>query len=391
MKNIIRNTLFLVCYLFLFSTSFIYASNKITVVDVLDADVIVVQYEDGTTGTVQIAGVISDKSPQAYQHTLQTLLNKNVDLVEQIRPNDLSIPSGWRYAKVRYGEDKEIYEYKTDEYSVSTTREAKRELIRWRRTYWDKRSVNINTATVDEIATVTSISTSQAKKIVEYRIDGVYTYRTLGEIGYIPDIEISTSKLIDLEKYLHVYTDINRASEKELISLFGRTSKTQRQKEQIAKDIIKNRPFSNVRHAREYMGGSYNDIKDFIYVDELLQSSAININTAYYTDLQTFLDISEDIAKGIYRHKGKYNTAKNINATAYKDIITKLSLYTNINTANKEELMLLAEDMSDSIVDKIIEYREQQRFTSDSEVRDLFYKYNLISIYNNIKDYITII
>ena len=72
------------------------------------------------------------------------------------------------------------------------------------------------------------------------------------------------------------------------------------------------------------------------------------------------------------------------------DINNKISLYTNINTASKTELLSLNNGINNLLIDNIIKYREQDNFGSLEEVEEFFKANNTSDVYDKIKSYIVI-
>ncbi len=72
------------------------------------------------------------------------------------------------------------------------------------------------------------------------------------------------------------------------------------------------------------------------------------------------------------------------------DINNKISLYTNINTASKTELLSLNNGINNKIIDNIIKYREQDNFGSLEEIEEFFKLNNASNVYDKIKSYIVV-
>ena len=126
----------------------------------------------------------------------------------------------------------------------------------------------------------------------------------------------------------------------------------------------------------------------------------ININTATRSQLEKLLKgVSSDLAKEIVRYRDK-NPFSNIQEIKFVKGFTKkiydqnkysLTVYTNINTANEFELKTL-NDMSDSYINRILDERDKEKFTSISDIISIITRdnYNKISDFISIKDYDTI-
>jgi DNA uptake protein ComE-like DNA-binding protein len=244
--------------------------------------------------------------------------------------------------------------------------------------------VNVNTASASQISAVeeSTISSNTAQKIVNYRKKG-YTYKTLMELCEISGASISESTIDKLEDNLHLYTDINNATTSELQSLFGSSY--------VSSDITKiehERPFRNVSELEDIIGSTkYDKIKDYIYVDQYVMPIRTNINLATLSQLEQ-LNISLAQANKLKDQYKQMTDAADLPFDV-ESINNKISLFTNINTATKEELESLY-NMSSTIASDIITYRNEQPFGSIDEVEAFFKEKNEKTFYNYIKDFIVV-
>ncbi len=242
--------------------------------------------------------------------------------------------------------------------------------------------VNINTASSSQIKSISGslISTSDADKIVSNRKNG-YSYKTLMELTNITSMSIET--IHKLEDNFVLYTDINNADTDELRSLFGNdyiTSEINKIKDQ--------RPFRTKERVEDIIGSTkYDKIKDFIYVGDYKDIDKININLSTEEQLKK-LDLSSN---QISRLKDKSRKMKKADDLPFsvKDIDSKISLYTNINTASEKELEAIY-NMSNILVNAIVLYRDEQPFGSLTEIEQFFKDQNQRSIYDYIKDFIVV-
>jgi DNA uptake protein ComE-like DNA-binding protein len=70
------------------------------------------------------------------------------------------------------------------------------------------------------------------------------------------------------------------------------------------------------------------------------------------------------------------------------DVNDKVTLYTNINTASRDELKSLG--FSDSVVDAIIQYVDIQPFGTKDEIRKFMTAQNAGTLYSKIGDFIVV-
>lgn len=244
--------------------------------------------------------------------------------------------------------------------------------------------VNINTASYSQIKSASSgiLSSSEAEAIVDNRKEG-YSYKTLMELCYLPSSSISVSDINRLEDNFNLYTDINEADTDELRSLFG-NGYTSSEVEKI-KD---KRPFNNISDIEDIIGSSkYNEIKDYIYVDTYREDDRVNLNLASKSQLDTLSLSSDEISR--IRNRQKEMTYPNQIPFNISDINKEVSLYTNINTATRDELETLY-DMSSSLIDDIIDYRDDQPFGSSDEIEDFFRDKSERNIYNEIYKFLVV-
>ncbi len=245
-------------------------------------------------------------------------------------------------------------------------------------------AVNINTATANQIANASNgiISTSEAKSIVEAREKG-YSYKTLGELMKLDNLELTQTEINKIEDNLHLYTDINNASTNELKSLFGSSSNAS----SLAKKIEDARPFNNISEFKKIVDlDKYGISREYIYIDEYELPKRININLASIEKLQE-LNLTSVQLNTLKRTKGSMTDFNDIKIDI-EDIDDMISLYTNINKATKSELMTLG-DMTENMAESIITYRTSQPFGSKTEIKEFFKSKNQLSFYNQIEDFIT--
>jgi len=251
--------------------------------------------------------------------------------------------------------------------------------------YIGKSVVNINTATVSQIVTASDgmISSDEAEIIVKAREKG-YSYKTLGELMELGGVELTETQINRLEDNLHLYTDINNAETSELRSLFGSKSNVAN----IINKIEQQRPFKTISEFKQIVDLDKYDIKrEYIYIDEYSSPDRININLASDEQLGE-LDLTAAELNSLKKSKGSIKDFNDIKFDV-ENIDSYISLYTDINLADKRELMTL-ENMTASLAEDIIEYRTNQPFGSKDEIKKFFTDKNQLALYNQIRDYIVV-
>lgn len=234
---------------------------------------------------------------------------------------------------------------------------------------------NINVASVSQLTTA-GVPSEAASKIIEYRTNG-YTFKTVMEIAKIPGITLSESDLNVLEDTMHVRTNVNTAKDTELNSVFG---------DGVASRIRNNRWYKSIENVYTTLGDSSSrTLKDILYVGSD-KPEYVNLNTASVAQLRDagFGDKATTI-----ENNRSIETAKDLpfDISAYN---SKAALYTNINKASKNELRSLNGGITDSIVEQIIIYTNDQPFGSMEEVRSFFSELGASSVYDSIKKYIVL-
>lgn len=244
-----------------------------------------------------------------------------------------------------------------------------------------ERTVNINTASKSQIDAISDISSAQAANIVSGRRRG-YTYKTLGELKGVAG-SFSLDKLNKVSDNLHLYTDINYCTKRELESLFGGFHTSG-----IITDIMDDRPFDSIDALKAYVSDSeFETFERFIYVDEMDIPDRINLNTAKSTQLE---DIGMTAAqrKRIKDKQGEMKKPADIpfDITEFDD---EVALYTNINTASRTELESLNAFKS-SAIDAIVSYTSSQPFGSEKELYDFLKQEEAEDDYDDVKTFIVL-
>ncbi len=342
--------------------------TEAVVVEVIDGDSIVVRSDSsGQYALVRFAGINSNGYTPAYEYLCAVITGKHVT----VRTDSNALNDGrWNYAYVDYQGSMInslmlILGYaKTDisqsklsyfNYFLTLEKDAKRQGLG----IWGEALVpgtssavmtNINTAGADMLAERFGIAKSVASNIVTYR--STNPFNDINEIRFVPlfgreDFEKNSSSMT-------VCTDVNTASEAELLSLANFTSDD-------ADSVMTYRSskgtiasLSSLNTSRTISGLAYTSNLSFMSVKPTetiaLTKNAyrININTAGYDQLLK-TGISQDMAKSIVEARGlhSYKTKTEIMYELqlpqkyFNTFEDNFSVITNINTADRDELLSL--------------------------------------------------
>lgn len=236
--------------------------------------------------------------------------------------------------------------------------------------------VNANTASYDELVSA-GMSREEAQIVVNYRKNG-YTYKTLMELGKLPGINLTEKELNYLEDNVHVFTDINNCKDSELRSIF---------RSMDVSKIREGRNYNNISDLQTkglITNDMYNDVKDILYTGTF-RSNRVNINTATAEQMQNAGFSSSEAAEII--NKRKFLTSDDLSFDL-KHNNTNAALYTNVNTASQDELKSLNNGITSDLVDRLLNYRNDQPFGSYDELEEFFNDNSASSVYNSIKEYI---
>lgn len=225
--------------------------------------------------------------------------------------------------------------------------------------------------------TYTGLSNTNAGIVTSYRTNG-YTYKTLEELLKLPGFSTTKKELHYLEDNLNIMTNLNAKNKNELSAIFS---------ENLTKVIYSTDISSSATSEtlKKLLTNSvYDKVKDYIYIGSY-STNYINLNTATQTEL-TNIGFSVSQANQIINSRPITNSSMlpfNIS-----QLNTKISLYTNINTASSEELKSLSSKMSSSIISNIKSYVKEQPFNSLDELKEYLTSIGESQLYTEIKDYI---
>lgn len=238
-------------------------------------------------------------------------------------------------------------------------------------------TVNVVTATQAQLE-MAGLTSTQAKRIIENRTD--YNIKSLYDLKDLDNMNFTDLNINYLADNLHIYTELNTATEYELRSVFGSSFDRA-----TFDDILDNRPYSSVSSLQYYIKYDYyNRLSPYLYVDRP-ETDCVNLNTATTSQLMS-AGFSQSQAASISARQGKMLSAKDIPVNVSGK---NVSLFTNINTASARELESLGY-MNSDLINQIIIYRNDQPFGSVDEIEEFFLSQGRYSVFNMIKNFIVV-
>lgn len=262
--------------------------------------------------------------------------------------------------------------------------------------------VNINTATSSQLRALSSrITSSIASNIINYR--KYNPFNTIEEIKFVSGI---TKEIYDdIYNEITVVTNINDATEDELLTLAGLTEEDV----DSLLDYRDDHKFTSLTQfytKTDVSSTKYNNNKHFIslddedYIDYVVEDKVVNINTASSSQISsaggTYISSSTADKIVSYRKNGyTYKTlmelceisSSSITQSTIDKVEDNFHLYTDINNATIYELQsLFGSSYVSSEINKI---DDERPFRSISQLKDIIgaTKYDKIKQYIYVDDY----
>lgn len=224
----------------------------------------------------------------------------------------------------------------------------------------DKKKVNVNTVDEADFTAVTGLSASDYDQLVDLRDDGDYVITALTELFRRKDLYNRANAYI-YHDHMTTLTNLNTAGEFELESLFGQTDLSGIQRQDLVEELMGLRPFTNLDSVRRFLGRDlYDEISAYCYIYESDIVERYNIHTADENDL-------DDLAEAYDGH--------------YTEV-------TNVNTASRQMLLDLNDDMTEDLVDEILNYRAKHPFRHNDDLYEIFADNDKRVLYNRIAIYL---
>ena len=254
----------------------------------------------------------------------------------------------------------------------------------------DLKKVNINTAAYWQLMSVLNISEQKAKNIVKYKnndkINDINEYSYKNKEDIIKIDSFTNDSFNHYEDNISLITNVNTASETELDSLFGEFINTKTKRDKLVKEIISLRPIKYKNYLLKEVP-ELNSISNYINVEEIERQPLVNINLASEKVLKDNLNCTTKNIKLLKKYDRKYYNYSSL-PIDLSSLDNKITLFTNINNASKEELKLLHYEINDKIANKLIETRNKQRFSSRLDLEKFFEDMNKENIFKDIKIFI---
>ena len=239
---------------------------------------------------------------------------------------------------------------------------------------------NINLASHAQLIRAGATS-AQAEAIINQR--DALTLRHLGDLSDLSS-QFSVTQINALSDNMRAFTNINTAPRSEIESLFGAnvpaTSVTR---------IINSRPFTHINQIGEYLtAANYNRVAPFIYVENRPTPNLVNINTATQGQLVS-AGFSTSDAQRIVNNR-PWQRPSQLPGWLTTSMRQNITLRTNINTANNQELFSLDNSMTLDIINRITLERTEQPFSSIAEVETFFREMGQTALFNRIRNFIIV-
>ncbi len=248
--------------------------------------------------------------------------------------------------------------------------------------YYDTNTININTATENQIRNnLEDITSTLASNIVSYRKNN--PFNSIEEIKFVDGM---TKEIYDKNiRLIHVVTNINKAKHTELASLINITSSE-------ADTIIEYRDKKGTIYLKNLVNDNilsdndYNANKNFLsendetYIYIAAPERVVNINTATSTELAR-AGLSNSNANKIIKLREEGYTFKNIGELELVDTLSiskstlqklqdNLTVKTNINTASSYELTSLFGGTYSGLTNDINTIIKNRDYKNINEIKD---------------------
>lgn len=238
-------------------------------------------------------------------------------------------------------------------------------------------TLNVNTANQSSM-NLSALGNISGNVVTNQRVNG-YTFKSLQELLFIPNIDVTEKELNFMEDNIHTMTNINEASDSELRSIFTRTGINRIRDArwinnlETIKAMLDSEVITNVNHLEDIMYTSY------------YRTSYVNLNTATIVQMIEAGVPKADAQAIAVAVPIRKPSDLPVNVSYYNG---KVALYTNINVATDSELKTLG--LSDTLIAEINNFVDEQPFGSIAEVKQFFAKNNATSVYQRIGDFIVV-
>ena len=239
-------------------------------------------------------------------------------------------------------------------------------------------TVNVNTAAVPQFVSA-GLTEAQAEKLVAMR--NKYTFKSLYDLN--DALGLSEDEINLLADNLNLHTEINRASEFEIRTLFNPLPNAQ----MLGKKVYDKKTFAKLGDVQALLTrAEYAKIAPYIFIAVPAETRYVNANTATVEQMVA-VGIPRSYAVQLQAQAGKMTGPDKIPAGALTHE-RHFTLHTNINTASYAELASLHPEMPVSLINAILDYRNSQPFGSQGEIAQLFKAQKQTAIYEQCKTFL---
>lgn len=251
----------------------------------------------------------------------------------------------------------------------------------------DYQVANVNTASVSELVEASGMSTYNAEKIVDQRDDIGYIYRSLEELSKsnFPLANIDLAPYID---NLSFATEINKAEDFELETLFSNFELSDEIQESMVEKINYSKPFYSYKEVSDVIGSAfYEELQSLIYIEGIDNKAVapMNVNSADEEDLVDHLDLTGSDETSVLDRNYDYTNPSQLTFVDLDDM-ELITLFTNVNNASYNELMNMSDHMTATIANEIIDYRSYYPIYTTEELKSILSDLSKLYVYELIKN-----
>lgn len=254
--------------------------------------------------------------------------------------------------------------------------------------YNDEKVINILSASEEQMEYALGVTKGQAVLLKNFITTNSYPLRSVEEL-FKPHFPLrqQQANMVRISDKIHFVTNINRASEYELRSLFGRSGVSSGIQLDVLKKILTKRPFKNLTDLEKEIGKTHTSyLKPYIAFDDTVKSGFLNLNTSGKETIMKELALPEKYKNQFPKQVLSPSDIPSF-LLMHKDRIT---LYTNLNTADEKELRLLHPRMTEELAKEIVARRLAARFYELEDAGQVFKDHHLYDVFMEIKQYLVL-
>jgi DNA uptake protein ComE-like DNA-binding protein len=342
------------------------------VVEVIDADALAVRLTDGRIMYVRLLGVDASTRHGGLRFMQDSVFGKNVSVVPDYTGSAPQMTGRYNYAYVFIGSNREMLNRTLIRYgfaeadtryrgisNYNTLASSQSEARSIRAGIWGEgehgvflsnERINLNTASSRILEENMSQDTPDTviMHIVNHRQRA--PFKSVSELKFVPGM---TRNLYNSNRHLFsVITNINRAGERELRSLFEGTRenvnkilqyRTRRQFSELT-DLFREADVDREFYDRNR---HYLAMNDTTVMTHSIPIFVVNVNTATYAQLNAISDVPSALATEIVNSRrtgytlktlGELDALHRLSVTELNALADNLNIYTDVNSATIHEL-----------------------------------------------------